>query len=317
MVRLYLNHYIGNLGYQENEVFSSNFRIGENQPFIGSEKDRNITNFKLKQSFVKQNLNIDICKSYENKYYFRIDHDTCKIFYPYSRIIFEFDEDNYIKDNSNMKCIIEYNQYALIDVKDLDTINYDSREFIKTLNLIQGGVNSSTKKFIDKCGQSYCKNIEYTPVCANFDFKFTTNDSDIDIFLPYVEILMEFIFRERIHTHLGGDSGIMRPFIEEDYFTNSIKKVIEQNLIKKKKAHKRMINLEDTLEDLKTLKKNTEPIIYKYLADHNTLTESLRKWFLGLSRTLTNVLVEHHFSKMIVNYTPHQEKKNNLVYKRS
>ena len=329
MTRLYLTNYIGDLGYQDNEVYEYNNEMIEEERYTSYEKyisegiytsagytpeeeytsyENNI-NFIKKKNFLKEKLNIDISNKYEYDYYFRIDKKTCKIFYPYSRIIFEFDENSYMKDNSNVKCIIEYNQYVLFDIKDLGNINYNSCEFIKTLDIIQEDVNINSKKFVNKFYSNY-QTTECKSLLANFDFKFTTNDSDIDIFLPYVEILVEFLTMWEINT-----TG-RKPLIEKDFFVNSVQKIVDKNLIKKKKSNKRLINLDDVLDDLKELKKTIIPIIYEYLIKKNTLSESLKKWFLGLSRTLTNVIVEHYFSKIIINYTPHQEIKNKLVYKK-
>ncbi len=288
MVRLYITHYIDHWDRLDNEV-----------------KD-----FAEKKRFVKQKLNIDISDTYKKKNYFRIDRETCKIFYPYSRIIFEFDEHNYMEENSNMHCIIEHNQHALIDVDDLHTISENSFEFIEQLDLIEDDENYHNISN---------KTTEYSPILANFDFKFTTNDSDIDIFLPYVDMLKHLLTQGRMKIHAGSewDGDILCPIITEDYFINMIKKVLEKNLIKKDKSSKRNVNLDDVQKDLSALKKQTQPIIYKFLLKHNTIADPLRRWVVGLSRTLTNVIIEHDFMKLIVNYTPYQQPKSNMVCKKS
>ena len=182
MVRLYITHYIDHWDRLDNEVKGG---------------------FTERKNFVKQKLNIDISDEYKYKYYFRIDQETCKIFYPYSRIIFEFDEHNYMKENSNMHCIIEHNQYVLIDINDLHTINENSYEFIEQLDLIEDDENYHNISN---------KTTEYLPILVNFDFKFTTNDSDIDIFLPYVDMLKHLLTRGRMKYMLVRN-GIMIFFV--------------------------------------------------------------------------------------------------------
>lgn len=287
MVRLCLSHYINKWGGLDNEVKGG---------FYGNKE------------FVKHNLNIDISDTYKDTEFFRIDQDTCKIFYPYSRIIFEFDEHNYMEENSNLHCIIEYNQYALFDVDDLDTIKSELcskneiytrnlNNFINQFDLIQNDVKIES-----------INTKEYPSTKVNFDFKFTTNDSDIDIFLPYVDIFKEFLFK---------NNHYKSPFFEENYFTKSIKQVIEKNLIKKEKMSKRNVNLDDVQKDLSELKKTIQPLMYNFLIYYNPIADPLRRWVVGLSRTLTNVIVEHDFSKIIGNYTPYQQPKSNMVHKKA
>ena len=289
MVRLCLSQYINKWGGLDNEVKGG---------------------FHGRKDFVKHKLNIDISDTYKDTGFFRIDQDTCKIFYPYSRIIFEFDEHNYMEENSNLHCIIEYNQYALFDVDDLDTIysklhpknqtiniNEVYNIFINQFDLIQNNVKTES-----------INTKEYPSTKVNFDFKFTTNDSDIDIFLPYVDIFKEFLFK---------NNHYKSPFFEENYFTKSIKQVIEKNLIKKEKMCKMNVNLDDVMEDLSALKKHIQPIIYEYLIYYNPIADPLRRWIVGLSRTLTNVIVEHDFSKIISNYNPYQQPKSNMVHKKA
>ena len=122
------------------------------------------------------------------------------------------------------------------------------------------------------------------------------------------EFLSDLGYRE-------GERG--SPIVTEDYFTDIIKKVLEKNVIKKYKSSKRNVNMDDVHEDMFALKKRTQPIIYNFLLLHNKIANPLRRWVLGLSRTLTNVIIEHDFMKLIVNYTPYQQPKSNMVRKKS
>ncbi len=304
MTRLCLSNYIIKWGGLDNEVKGG---------------------FQGKKDFVKQNLNIDISDTYKDEGFFRIDQDTCKIFCPYSRIIFEFDEHNYMEENSNIHCIIEYNHYALFDVDDLDTIDCKLHPN-KHLTINEGYAKNHNNilSFINQFDliQNYVKTEsinmkDYPSTKVNFDFKFTTNDSDIDIFLPYVDIFKEFIFGGCYSDPKYGNKQYTTSFFKENYFTKSIKQVIEKNLIKKEKMSKRNVNLDDVMEDLSALKKTIQPIMYEFLIYYNPIADPLRRWVVGLSRTLTNVIVEHDFSKIIVNYTPYQQPKSNMVHKKT
>ena len=275
-----------------NEVTARN--RGTYARYVSSEE-----NFFEKKKFVKEKLNIDVNETEHDKYYFRIDKETNKIFYPYSRLIFEFNPHDYQEENSSMKCIIENHVYTLIDVDSFHYIEENEKNFIKTIDILKDSKTIEEiqkNKHIDHSIYENNETNEDKCIIATFDFKFTINDTDIDIFLPHIDILLRYIWLRDIE--------------------KNVHTIINNNLIIKKKGNKKLINLENTLKDINDLKKDTIPKIYERICKKIEETPKLKRWILGLSKTLANVFVQYYFTRLITNYTPHQDDKNISYYKK-
>ena len=116
-----------------------------------------------------------------------------------------------------------------------------------------------------------------------FEFTFTTNDSDVDIFEPYFDNLFRF-----------SCSGQLDIRIEQFHYDNIVvynPKRMQQNRKSKKKTKKNIINQEEFKEKLKNLKLTCENLIFSSLDGKNI------RFKQKLARTLANVYVEIKIKK--------------------
>ena len=138
---------------------------------------------------------------------------------------------------------------------------------------------------------------DYISSISIFDIKFTTNTSDYDILIPHIDIFLDF-FRMEI------DSVIYK-----------IQKAINNNLIKKEKGAKNLIDLEKTVEDINKIKllySNRMKVYFKHKLRMKDTLCSL--WSILISTTIANTIIEYHFSTMKLKYTPYEQNKSLSFY---
>ena len=134
------------------------------------------------------------------------------------------------------------------------------------------------------------------PVEKMFDFTFTTNESDIDIFLPHIDDLKCFLY---IHHDLEKE----------------IEVIIQKNLIQKKKGSKKLIDLETTVKEIQTLKmKDMDNVINSFYYPVHLSQKNFYLWAQPIAKTLLNVMVESIFQKKKNNYTPLEQQKKCAHY---
>lgn len=212
------------------------------------------------------------------------------IYLLFSIAIFSFDENKKPLDNSPISCVIK-NYYCLtIELNEYISIKDD---FLYIM------LNEKYSKIIDKNIKKQC-NVNYISSILSFDIKFTTNTSDYDILLPHIDIFSDFF-------HIIIDSVIYK-----------IQMAINNNLIKKEKASKRLIDIENTIKDvnkIKLLYSNRMKVYFKHkLRMKDTLCLS---WSFPISQTIANAIIEYHFSKMKLNYTPYEQNKSMNFYSKN
>ena len=135
-----------------------------------------------------------------------------------------------------------------------------------------------------------------SPLEKMFDFTFTTNESDIDIFLPHIDDLLSFLN--------------IRHNLEE-----KIDVIIQKNLIQKKKGSKKLIDLEATVQEIQTLKmKDIDLVIRSFHYPSHLSQKNFYLWAQPIAKTLLNVAVESIFQKKKINYTPLEQQKKCAHY---
>lgn len=127
---------------------------------------------------------------------------------------------------------------------------------------------------------------------AQFDFKFTTNESDIDIFLPHIEAITNFMFFNENN---------------DDYaqlnINQKLKTIFSQNLEKTKLKKKKTINVQNARADLVSIKKDYADCLQRrFIRPHDVNKHTFNAWSGRIAQTLANTIIEYHFMERLKHY---------------
>ena len=235
----------------------------------------------------KKNQNLDF--RYQNIIFEDNNH---YIYLVFSIAIFSFDENQKPTDNSPVSCVLKNYYCLMVELNEYLSIKND---FLYVMQ------NQKYSKPIDEKIKNQCFTSiyykDYISSISIFDIKFTTNTSDYDILIPHIDIFLDF-FRMEI------DSVIYK-----------IQKAINNNLIKKEKGAKNLIDLEKTVEDINKIKllySNRMKVYFKHKLRMKDTLCSL--WSILISTTIANTIIEYHFSTMKLKYTPYEQNKSLSFY---
>jgi hypothetical protein len=220
----------------------------------------------------------------DRKYQSLRENVISKIYIEYDIITFEFDGTKKLDDNSRISCTIK--TYQIIENEILEDFwEFDAIRYI----INQEEFNSEIK------------NKE-----LNFDFKFTTNESDIDIFLPYTRYFEE----------------ILRYFNNEimNKINNELISIFENNIHNKKgikKGTKKRIDIEKIIIELNLLKNKYVNQMQKIFIGNNNLNKKIfLSWSHKIAQTLLNVIIENKFQKKKIDYLPFEQNKSCSFYQK-
>ena len=237
--------------------------------------------------YQKKNQNLDF--RYQNIIFEENNH---YIYLVFSLGIFSFDENQKPTDNSPVSCVLKKYYCLMVELNEYLSIKDDF------LYIMQ---NQKYSKTIDEKIKNECFNDvyykDYTSSLSIFDIKLTTNTSDYDILIPHIDTFLDFF-------HMEVDSVIYK-----------IQKAINNNLIKKEKGSKNLIDLEKTVEDINKIKflySNRMKVYFKHKLRMKDTLCSL--WSIPISKTIANTIVEYHFSTMKLKYIPYEVSKSLSFY---
>ena len=208
---------------------------------------------------------------------FRLEKETLKMVYPYSRIIFSFNEKLKADETATVKCRIEYYQLLNEAIDDFDFYEayYNGTEFIKDIEFQKENKN----KFKNDCGESVESNL------ADFSFYFTSYEKDILCFSPYINIFLECLE------------------LDKQFIIADIKKKIDESIVVKNKGSKYLLHEEKIVGKIKKLKSTLGTKIEKKIIPEMGVNEKLYKtWSNPISKTLANAIIEHFSSEMLKKY---------------
>lgn len=219
----------------------------------------------------------------------RIDDETKKIFYPYSRIEFSFNKNIKADEQAIVECNIEYYQHILKDIDSFDFYEESSNrdEFIKSIKLEDERLNTNTYKTNFDGIKKSCK--------ANFGFYFTSYEKDIECFTPFIEIFMDMLHMDR------------------ERIIGEITQEVKKSLLTNKKGNKRLVNEELLFKNIENLKKKyTNNIIESIQPELGANKKLVISWSLPISRSVANALIEYFYTEVIKNFTVNEDKKKTI-----
>ena len=241
------------------------------------------------QDYLYQKKNQSLDFRYKNIIF---EDNNYYIYLVFSIATFSFDENQKPTENSPISCILKKYYCLMVELNEYLSIKDDF------LYIMQ---NQKYSKTIDEKIKNECFNDvyykDYTSSLSIFDIKLTTNTSDYDILIPHIDIFLDFF-------HMEVDSVIFK-----------IQKAINNNLIKKEKGSKNLIDLEKTVEDINQIKllySNRMKVYFKHKLRMKDTLCSL--WSIPISKTIANTIIEYHFSTMKLKYTPYEQNKSLSFY---
>ena len=208
---------------------------------------------------------------------FRLDKETLKMVYPYSRIIFSFNENLKADETATIKCRIEYYQllYETIDDFDFYEAYFNDSEFVKNIEFQK----ENNCRFINDCGESVEPNL------SDFSFYFSSYEKDIFCFSPFINIFLECLELDR------------------QSIISDIKEKIDESIVVKNKGSKYLLHEEKIVGKIKKLKSTLGTKIEKKIIPEMGVNEKLYKtWSNPISKTLANAIIEHFSSEMLKKY---------------
>lgn len=223
----------------------------------------NQNNNKLVENIISSNNDVSYIKNFKS-----INKNT------YNRLVYNKYYANtitFIIDNYNVNCIIKLNHLLNNDFN-----NNPKNVIVKKKSIIQYFYNS--ERAIDEFKNSINKFENEEEIIYKFNFSFTTNDSDITIFEPFIKYL-DCLFFNNYKLKLS-DKDIDQIF----------------ELIRNKKISNDEIN--DYKNNIKNkLNKLFFDTIENIHEDKNLYNKKYKKYLQPLINTLINVKIEYEFSK--------------------